>query len=91
MHLRTSQSAAGPVPAMSAGAWAFSAVSQTTANALVDALVEAASRPQARAIVDGLLRMQGVDSRGREAAEPVSRHGDSPPPDCLASPFLPPV
>ncbi len=58
MHLRTSQSAAG-LPAMSAGARAFAPVSQATANALVDALVETSSRPQARAIVDRLLRMQG--------------------------------
>lgn len=85
MHLRTSLSAAGPAPAMSAGAWTFASVSQTTANALVDALVDAASRPQAMAIVDGLLRMQGVHSRDREAAESVS------PPHCLVSPLLPPV
>lgn len=84
MHLRTSLSAAG-LPAVSTGAWASTPVSQ--ANALVDALVEVASRPPAegagsgvahRAIVSRWLRMQGVDCRGRDAAE-------------LVSPFLPPV
>ncbi len=68
MHLRTSHSAAG-LPAMSAGAWSSAPVPQATANALVDALLEASSRPQAWAVVDKLLRMQGLAPHG--LASPV--------------------
>lgn len=72
MHLRTSRSAAG-LPVMSANAWALASVSQTTANALVDALVEAQSRPEARAIVDRLLQMQGVACLTSPLLPPVER------------------
>ncbi|MOA14409.1 hypothetical protein D3C78_1345080 [compost metagenome] len=72
MHLHSSLSAAGPAPAMSASAWA-SPVPQATANALVDALVGASSRPEARAIVDRLLRMQDLACLASPLRPPAER------------------